>query len=62
MCASWVCTVANETFGVDTIGMGDLDGDGGVDFLITNAWSEVVGRQSGHAFVVAGPRATAGER
>ncbi len=54
--ASWVCTVANETFGFDTTGVGDVDGDRGSDFLITNAWSGVAGRQSGRAFVVAGPR------
>ena len=52
---AWVCTQANETFGFDTTGMGDVDGDGAIDFLITNAWSDVAGTRSGRAFVLAGP-------
>lgn len=59
--AAWVCTVANETFGFDTTGLGDVDGDGAIDFLITNAWSAVAGTQSGRAFVVAGPRLESGK-
>jgi hypothetical protein len=51
---AWVATVANETFGFDTTGLGDVDGDGATDFLITNAWSEIHGKQTGRAFVVAG--------
>lgn len=54
--AAWVCTQAGETFGFDTTGMGDVDGDGAIDYLITNAWSGIAGRQSGRAFLVAGPR------
>jgi hypothetical protein len=53
--AAWVCTVAQETFGFDTTGMGDVDGDGAIDFLITNAWSGVTGARSGRVFVLAGP-------
>jgi hypothetical protein len=53
---SWVCTVANETFGFDTTGMGDVDGDGAIDYLITNAWSGITGRQSGRAFLLAGKK------
>jgi hypothetical protein len=51
---AWVCTRANETFGFDATGIGDLDGDGALDFLITNAWSDVQGSRSGRAFVLAG--------
>jgi hypothetical protein len=51
---AWVCTRANETFGFDTTGVGDIDGDGALDWLITNAWSDVKGQRSGRAFVVAG--------
>jgi len=51
---SWICTLAGETFGFDTTGMGDLDGDGVTDYLITNAWSGVAGKQSGRAFLIAG--------
>jgi len=53
---AWVCTLAGETFGFDTTGMGDVDGDGAIDFLITNAWSGVAGKQSGRAFLLAGSR------
>ncbi len=53
---SWCCTVANETFGFDTTGMGDVDGDGAIDYLITNAWSEISGKQSGRAFLLAGKK------
>jgi hypothetical protein len=53
---AWVCTVANETFGFDTTGMGDVDGDGAIDFLITNAWSGVKGQRSGRAFLLAGEK------
>jgi len=52
---AWVCTLANETFGFDTTGLGDVDGDGTPDFLITNAWSDIAGVRSGRAFVLAGP-------
>ena len=51
----YVCLAPGETFGFDAVGMGDLDGDGGVDFLITAAWSKAHGDKSGRAFVVAGP-------
>lgn len=53
---AWVCTVANETFGFDTTGIGDLDGDGALDYLVTNAWSGVAGAKAGRAFVLAGTR------
>jgi FG-GAP repeat protein/VCBS repeat protein len=54
--AAWVCTRANETFGFDTTGMGDVDGDGAPDYLVTNAWSGIAGLRSGRAFLVAGPK------
>ncbi len=53
--ASWTCTVPGDTFGFDAAGVGDLDGDGGVDFLVTAAYSGVSGPNSGRAFVLAGP-------
>lgn len=46
--------VPGETFGFDTTGMGDVDGDGIVDFLITSAWSAVNGGRSGRMFIVSG--------
>lgn len=53
---AWACTVANETFGFDTTGLGDVDGDGVADYLITNAWSGIRGARSGRAFVLAGSK------
>ncbi|HEU5163173.1 MAG TPA: hypothetical protein VFV54_08525, partial [Thermoanaerobaculia bacterium] len=46
--------IPGETFGFDTTNLGDVDGDGAVDFLLTSAWSGVNGFQSGRVFVVAG--------
>jgi hypothetical protein len=46
--------VMGETFGFDATGMGDVDGDGAIDFLITSAWSAVNGARSGRVFVLSG--------
>lgn len=46
--------VMGETFGFDTTGMGDVDGDGIVDFLLTSAYSAVAGGRSGRMFIVSG--------
>jgi hypothetical protein len=51
----YVCTAAGAAFGFDAVGMGDLDGDGGQDFLVTSAWSDAKGKKTGRAFVIAGP-------
>jgi hypothetical protein len=48
------CRIAGDTFGFDTTNLGDVDGDGAIDFLITSAWSGVNGFQSGRVFVIAG--------
>lgn len=48
------CRIPGDTFGFDTTNLGDVDGDGAVDFLITSAWSGVNGFQSGRLFVIAG--------
>jgi FG-GAP repeat/Tetratricopeptide repeat len=44
--------VPGDTFGFDAVGMGDVDGDGTVDFLITAAWSGVHGYHSGRVFLI----------
>jgi hypothetical protein len=44
--------VPGDTLGFDAVGLGDVDGDGSVDLLITAAWSGVHGYHSGRAFVV----------
>ncbi len=41
-----------DTLGFDAVGLGDVDGDGIVDLLLTSAWSSVHGFQSGRVFVV----------
>ena len=46
--------IPGETLGFDTTGMGDVNGDGVVDFLITSAWSGVNGFQSGRMFILSG--------
>ncbi len=44
--------VAEDTFGFDAVGMGDIDGDGTVDLLITAAWSGINGHRSGRVFLI----------
>jgi hypothetical protein len=53
--ATYTCTTPGDTFGYDTTGLGDVDGDGGPDFLITSAGSFVSGIGSGRVLVIAGP-------
>ena len=36
------------------VALGDVDGDGAIDFLVTSAWSGVNGFQSGRVFVISG--------
>lgn len=46
--------VPGETFGFDTTGMGDVDGDGIADLLITSARSAVHGTWTGRMFIIKG--------
>ncbi len=50
----WTGKVPGETFGFDATGMGDVDGDGTVDFLLTSAWSAVNGSRSGRVYILSG--------
>lgn len=46
--------VPGETFGFDATGVGDVDGDGAIDFLLTSSWSNINGFRSGRMFVISG--------
>ncbi len=46
--------VMGETLGFDATGMGDVDGDGTPDFLVTSAWSAIAGPRSGRVFILSG--------
>ncbi len=50
------CRTPGDTFGFDATGIGDVNGDGVLDFLITSAWSSVKGFRSGRVFVISGRR------
>lgn len=49
---TYTCRTPGDTFGFDAVGMGDVDGDGTIDFLITSAWSGIHGFHSGRMFVI----------
>ncbi|MEP5611371.1 MAG: integrin alpha, partial [Cyclobacteriaceae bacterium] len=46
--------VPGETLGFDTTGIGDVNGDGVVDLLLTSAWSAINGTRSGRMMIVSG--------
>jgi FG-GAP repeat/FG-GAP-like repeat/Tetratricopeptide repeat len=48
--------VPGETFGFDATGIGDINGDGVSDLLLTSAWSGINGSRSGRTLIVAGKR------
>ncbi len=50
---TYTCRIPGDTFGFDAVGMGDTDGDGQVDFLITSAWSGIKGNHTGRVFLIA---------
>jgi len=49
---TFTCRIPGDTFGFDAVGLGDVDGDGTIDFLITSAWSGIHGFHSGRMFIV----------
>jgi len=49
---TYTCRIPGDTFGFDAVGMGDTDGDGTVDFLITSAWSGIHGNHTGRVFLI----------
>ena len=53
--ASITCREGGDTFGFDAVGLGDVDGDGRTELLLTSGWSDVHGPQTGRVFVVSAP-------
>lgn len=51
---SWTCKQSGDTLGFDACGIGDVDGDGFIDLLLTSAWSNKNGAKTGRVFIVAG--------
>jgi hypothetical protein len=49
---TFTCRIPGDTFGFDAVNMGDVDGDGMTDFLITSGWSGVHGFHSGRVFII----------
>ena len=49
---TFTCRTPGDAFGFDAVTMGDVDGDGTSDFLITSAWSGIHGFHSGRVFIV----------
>ncbi len=49
---TYTCRIPGETFGFDAVGIGDVDGDGIIDLLITSAWSGIHGYHSGRMFIL----------
>ncbi len=43
---TYTCRIPGDTFGFDAVAMGDIDGDGTINFLITSAWSGIHGFHS----------------
>jgi hypothetical protein len=57
---TFTCRTPGDTFGFDSVAMGDIDRDGTLDFLITAAWSGLHHFHSGRLFIVSsGIRRTA---
>ena len=46
--------VPGETFGFDATGVGDVNGDGTPDLLLTSTWSNIKGFRSGRMFLISG--------
>ena len=49
---TFTCRTPGDTFGFDAVGLGDVDGDGTADLLITSGWSGASGHHSGRVFII----------
>jgi hypothetical protein len=59
---TYTCRIPGDTFGFDAVGIGDVDGDSTVDFLVTSAWSGIHGYHSGRVFLISSGIAKRGAR
>jgi hypothetical protein len=57
---TYTCRIPGDTFGFDAVGLGDTNGDGGIDLLITSAWSGIRGNHSGRVFLISSGLAAPG--
>jgi hypothetical protein len=46
--------IPGDTLGFDSVGIGDVDGDGTIDLLVTAAYSGISGYRSGRVFILSG--------
>ena len=53
--------IPGDTFGFDAVGIGDVDGDGTVDLLITGGASAINGFRSGRVFIISSGLKTGGK-
>lgn len=51
---TWTCRESGDTFGFDAVGIGDVDKDGSIDFLLTSAWSSAHAPKAGRVLIVSG--------
>ncbi len=51
---TYTCRTPGDTFGFDAVGLGDVDRDGKIDFLVTSGWSGIHGYHSGRVFLIGG--------
>ena len=49
---TYTSRIVGDTLGFDAVSLGDVDGDGAIDLLVTSAWSGVRGFHSGRIFVI----------
>ncbi len=52
--ATFTCALPGDEFGYDATGLGDVDGDGAIDFLVTAASSNDGGPRAGRVYVISG--------
>lgn len=49
---TYTSRIPGETLGFDAVGIGDVNGDGVIDLLVTSAWSGIHGLHTGRVYVI----------